>query len=205
MTPEVLQELIAAKTRLARIEAEAAQRLDDERQKSIRALAEKGEIEAAFEELRKDHAARLLVEQEKAARLEEQILTDRKEVAVTQALAGTAFADKEAAAAARALVALGLESVRDPATGQVVVREKATGRPAAEYVAAWLASSVAARLLAPTTRGGAPFAGSPPVPTPNGSAAGRQARNLGEAALTRWRQAQRENPAGPPGLAGRRA
>jgi hypothetical protein len=114
---------------------------------------------------RESWESRLRESDQRFATLESQILEERRGAAVGQALAGARFVSADAARQAAALLAPQFEAVRNPA-GAVEVRDRTTLKPAAEVVAAALASPAYAHFLEPSSRGGAGGGGNQPPPAP---------------------------------------
>ena len=113
------------------IEAKEAERL--------RALAEKGQIEEALAQQRSAWEQKHAEALSRYTQLEQQVCTERKNAAIAEAFHGRAFAgdtpEQRAATAAmvRRLLQDDFEAARDSA-GAIVVREKMSGRPAADVL-----------------------------------------------------------------------
>ena len=126
----------------------------------IKALAERGRIEEALSQQRQAYESKLNDSMSRFADLERQIFSERKSAVIAQAFAGRAFVgdsperQSEAATQLRALLESKFETVRD-ASGSLVVRDKATGRPAGEVIRETLDSGSYAHFFAPSSRGGA--------------------------------------------------
>lgn len=145
-----VDELRSART--TELEAKEAER--------IKALAERGRIEEALSQQRQALEAKLGESAARFAELERQIFDERKNAVIAQAFAGRAFVgdsperQAEAAMQVRALLESRFETVRD-ASGALVVRDKASGRPAADVIRETLDSASYAHFFAPSSRGGA--------------------------------------------------
>lgn len=168
----------------AAIEAKEAERL--------RALAEKGNVEEALAQQRAAWERKHAEAEARYAGLERQILDERKAAAIAEAFHGRAFvgetAEQKAAAAemVRRLLRDEFETVREP-SGALVVRDKATGRPAAEAIAERLDSPQYAIFFAPSARGGAGTDGSRPFAAPAPAKPGSL-----EAIANQWRDRQNQ-------------
>jgi hypothetical protein len=149
------------------LQAQQAAAVEAERQKALVALAQKGEVETAFNTFKQEQETKL-------ATLQTTLLNRERSLVVASALAGVPFASDAAAADARELLGLRVEAAFGP-DGAPSVRDRATGRPAADVIREWLASPAAAHYLKPSTAGGAGATGGhtpPPNPaTPTGEAA----------------------------------
>jgi hypothetical protein len=154
LSVEEYQRLTQSQARLAEIEAEKRQLAEAKEQERLKALAEKGEIEKALTTLRESKDVEIRKAIEKADALETQILGGEKRTVITSGMFGADFRSDAAAAQVRQLLEPQFESVRD-AAGQIVVRDKATLRPAADVIRERLASPDFAHFLKPSTTGGA--------------------------------------------------
>ena len=149
-------------------------RMSQARLAEIEALAQQQEIEemqAKFGKLATDDPQRAIIEQREywekeanklkgeKAELETRWLGEKCNYTINSALAGVAFAGDtpeeraEAAQDLRELIAKDFHAVRN-ALGEIEVREKVSGRPAAEVLHERLAGRRYARFLAPSSRGG---------------------------------------------------
>ena len=168
------------------LEAKEAERL--------RALAEKGQIEEALAQQRKAWEQKHAEAVSRYTQLEQQVHAERKNSAIAEAFHGRTFVgetpEQKAATAAmvRRLLQDDFETTRD-ASGALVVREKVSGRPAAEVLRERLDSPQFAIFFAPSSRGGSGTEGTrPPAslqPTQPGSL---------EAIVSDWRNRQTPVP-----------
>lgn len=140
----------------------------------IRLLAEKGQIEEALDQQRRAWEQKHSEVLNRYSQLEQQVNNERRNVAVIEALHGRSFVgdtpEQRSATAAMVhrLLQDDFETTRD-ASGALVVREKVTGRPAAEVLRERLDSPQFAIFFAPSSRGGSGADGSrlPAAPKPN--------------------------------------
>lgn len=143
------------------LEAKEAERL--------RLLAEKGQVEEALAQQRMAWERKHSEALNRYSELERQVHAERTATAIAEALHGRTFvgdtAEQRGAAAAmvRRLLQDDFETARD-AAGALVVREKQTGRPAAEVLRERLDSPQFAIFFAPSSRGGAGADASRPSP-----------------------------------------
>jgi hypothetical protein len=134
--------------------------LDAKEAERIKSLAERGRIEEALSRQRQALEAKLGESAARFAELERQIFDERKAAVIAQAFAGRSFVgdgperQAEAAMQVRALLESRFETVRD-ASGSLVVRDKASGRAAADVIRETLDSASYAHFFAPSSRGGA--------------------------------------------------
>lgn len=134
--------------------------LETKEAERIKALAERGRIEEALSEQRQALEAKLSESAARFAELERQVFSERKNAVIAQAFAGRTFVGEtperqaEAAAQVQALLESRFETARDP-SGSLIVRDKSTGRTAAEVIRETLDSASFAHFFAPSSRGGA--------------------------------------------------
>jgi hypothetical protein len=146
--------------------------LEQKETERLRALAEKGQIEEALNQQRaaweQKHAEAL----SRYSSLERQVYEERKTAAIAEAFHGRSFVgdspEQKTAAAAmvRRLLQDEFETVRD-GSGALLVRDKASGRPAAEAIRERLDSPQFAIFFAPSSRGGAGGDGTRPTALPH--------------------------------------
>lgn len=142
------------------LEAKEAERL--------RVLAEKGQIEEALSQQRKTWEQKHAEAVARYTQLEQQVHAERKNSAIAEALHGRAFVGEtpeqraSAAAMVRRLLQDDFETTHD-ASGALVVRERVSGRPAAEVLRERLDSPQFAIFFAPSARGGAGSDGTRPL------------------------------------------
>ncbi|MGC8642196.1 MAG: hypothetical protein ACP5XB_20220 [Isosphaeraceae bacterium] len=154
------------KLQQATLEAKEADRL--------RLMAEKGQIEEALDQQRRTWEQKHNEVQNRYNQLEQQVHTERRDRAIIEALHGRSFVGDtpEQRSAKAAMVQRVLrddfETTRD-ASGALVVRDKATGRPAADVLRERLDSSEFAFFFTPSSRGGSGADGTrlPASPTLN--------------------------------------
>ena len=159
---DVWQEAHAYKQRLSEFEAQRNAAVEAEAQKAIRAMAEKGQIEQAFEEHRKLYATKEQEAQQRYAALAESYNGEKINAELATATSGVRFASDEAARVFRASVRDLLTVVENPDGSKVVV-DRVGRRPAADVIRERLSDPSLAFYLAPsTTRGGAGTDGTRP-------------------------------------------
>jgi hypothetical protein len=167
--------------------------LETKEAERLRALAEKGQIEEALSQQRKAWEQKHAEAVARYSQLEEQVHAERRNSAIAEALHGRAFVgetpEQKAATAAmlRRLLQDDFETTHD-ASGTLVVREKLTGRPAADVLRERLESPQFAIFFAPSSRGGAGSDGTR-VPT---NVRQPQPGSL-EAIVSQWRNQQSRN------------
>ncbi len=148
------QRLRGIETQLAQFQAAKDAEIAAKEAERIKALADKGQVDQALEESRKAYEARLNESTAKYADLERQVFNERKGAVIVGAFAGRSFVGQTAeeqartASQVRTLLEGQFETVRD-ATGSLVVRDKVTGRPAADVIRETLDSPAFAHFLAP--------------------------------------------------------
>ncbi len=141
----------------------------------IKALADKGQVDVAFEELRKTHETKLGEATTKYADLERQVFSERKSSVIAQAFAGRTFvgatpeAQAQAAVQVRTLLESQFETARD-GSGALIVRDKLTGRPAADVLKESLDSPTFAHFFAPRGNAGSGGLGGSTSSAPAGDA-----------------------------------
>lgn len=167
LTVDEYQRLIGLQSQLAQIQAEQRAALEEKEQAKLKALAEKGQVEEAFGQFRTTWEAKVAEQAKKYNDLEASLLGEKKLAVLSSAFAGRQFAGETpdqqniAAGQLRQLLESQYEAVRD-ASGQIVVRDKVSLRPATDAVKEALASPHYAHFFAPTSRGGTGSDGSRP-------------------------------------------
>jgi hypothetical protein len=157
---EEYQRLRGLEAQIEELRSAKAAELDAKEADRIRALADRGRIEEALTQQRQSFESKLNESMTRYAELERQVLAERKGSVIAQAFAGRTFVgdtperQAEAAMQVKALLDARFEAVRD-ASGSLVVREKATGRPANDVIRETLDSPSFAHFFAPSSRGGA--------------------------------------------------
>lgn len=154
------------RTQQAALEAKEAER--------IKALAEKGQIEEALNQTRASWEQKHNDALSRYTQLEKQVFAERRDSVISSAFRGRQFVgqtpDQQASTASmlQRLIEDKFETTRDGASGALVVREKGTGRPAADVLKSLLDSPEYALFFMPTTRGGSGSdAFRAPAPPPN--------------------------------------
>lgn len=169
VTVEEYQRLRSTEAQLAEMKRANALILEKAEADRIKALADKGQVDEAMKQLREAETAKRTEAETRYAGLESQYLGEKKANVIGDSLAGRDFVSPEAAAQAKTLLDARFESTRD-ASGQIMVREKSTGRPAAEVIRETLDSPSFAHFMKPSTTGGANAGGSKPAPVVTESA-----------------------------------
>jgi hypothetical protein len=159
------QRLMAKARQLDEFEAEKARALEKKEQDRLRALAEKGEADKALEQQRTSYEDRLNQERQRANALQSALFNKERTAVLNDALFGVDFISADAGRQARKLLEDELETTTD-AAGTVLVRQRGTGRPAAEVVKEQVASPAFAHFLKPTNTGGAGASGTHRPGTP---------------------------------------
>jgi hypothetical protein len=146
--------------------------LEQKENERLRALAEKGQIEEALRQQRQAWEQKHADALSKYSSLERQVYEERKTAAIAEAFHGRAFVGdspeqrSSAAAMVRRLLQDEFETVRD-ASGALVVRDKVSGRSAAEAIRERLDSPQFAIFFAPSSRGGSGSDGTRPPALPH--------------------------------------
>jgi hypothetical protein len=171
LSVEEYQRLRALEKQLDEVRLAQQATLEDREAERLRVLAEKGQVEDALAQQRKAWEQKHAEAVSRYAQLEQQVHAERKNAAIADALHGRAFVgetpEHRAAAAAmvRRLLQDEFEATRD-GSGGLVVREKVSGRPAADALRERLDSPEFAIFFAPTSRGGSGADGTRPAPAP---------------------------------------
>lgn len=195
LTVEEYQRLRGLEGQLAEYQRTQQAAMEAAEAARLKALADKGQVEEALEQQRKTWEQKHAEATTRYSQLEQQVFGERKEAVLSEAMNGRQWygetPEQRAATAgmARRLLQDEFETVRD-ASGALVVREKASGRPAAEVIRERLDSPSFAVFLAPTTRGGSGVdASRPPAPQQSQSQPGSL-----EAIAAQFQAARGENP-----------
>ena len=166
-----LQRYAALEAQIAQIQRDRQTEVDMKEGERIKALAEAGQVKEALKAQEALWQSKENDAKQQLANLERQWSDEKAEVVLVTALNGRNFAgasDAERAAAAGMLKTIlrgEIEAVRNP-DGSVVVKDKASGRPAAEVLNERLSAPALAFFFAPTSRGGSGSDGTrPPAPT----------------------------------------
>lgn len=160
LTVEEYQRFRSIEKQLEEIQSQQQSALEAKEAERLKVLAEKGQVEDALNEQRKSWEQKHAEAQNRFAQLEQQIQAERKNTLIAETLRGRQFvgetAEQRSAAAAMVhrLLQDDFETTRDT-SGIVVVREKTTGRPAAEAIRERLESPQFALFFAAASRGGA--------------------------------------------------
>lgn len=159
-----LQALRTAQQELAAIRAAQQVTAEQEAQRHFQSKAKEDPLSAL--DLQRAHFEKLLGEERQVKeRLEAERLNERRDLVLNATLAGVTFAgdtpEEKATTAAylRRIIQDDFEAIRN-ASGQIEVREKVSGRPAADVLRERLSSKQLALFLAPATRGGSGTDGS---------------------------------------------
>jgi hypothetical protein len=159
VTVEEFQRLLGIARQHEASQAENAAKLQKAEDARLLALAKAGDQEKALNEQRAAYEARVAESNAKYQSLEQTLFSADKNSTLASALAGVTFAgetpeDKaETARQLRAILEPQFETSRD-ATGQIITREKGTGRPAAQVLSEALASKRFAHFFASQARPG---------------------------------------------------
>lgn len=189
---EERQRLRALEAQLRDVQRQQDAALEMKEQERLRALAEKGQIEEALEQQRSSWERKHAEAVSRYTLLEQQVFGERKSAAIAEALQGRAFVGESpeqrsaAATMVRRLLQDEFETVRE-ASGALVVRERASGRPASEALRERLDSPQFAIFFAPTSRGGAGGDASRPYLAPQGAQPGSL-----EAIVGQWKDRQNQ-------------
>ena len=149
-------------SQLQKIEAERSAERDRLAGENAKALAEKGEIQKALEETRKHWESKHSETQGQLATFEKQVFSERRDAVLASALTGREFISEHAAQQLRQILTDQFETQR-VASGSLVVREKVSGRPAADALRELLDAPTFAHFFKPTSRGGAGTDGARPA------------------------------------------
>lgn len=158
--------------------AEAQAQLASVRMERIQSQLQAGNSQKAFQDLQAYYQGQLTARDALIGQRDQALAAATCDQALGNSLAGVAFRDQACAINCRYLIGLRLEVAAD---GQV--REKGTGRPAAQAIPEYLRGDLGV-FLAPSTQGGAPapvgqFGNPNPAATP---------ASPGEQLVERWRQ-----------------
>ncbi len=190
LTVEEYQRLRALEKQLEEFQRVQQAAIEAKEAERLRALAEKGQIEEALAQQRKAWEAKHAEALSRYAQLEQQIHDERKNAALSEAFHGRSFVgetpDQRSATAAmvRRLIQEDFETTRDP-SGALVVREKQSGRPAADVLRERLESPAFAIFFAPSSRGGAGSDGTRPPASPHSAPPGSL-----DSIVSEWRNRQ---------------
>ena len=194
LTIEQWQRLNAAQDRLDAIEAENRVALEAKEAERLAALVAKGQADEALNQLRAAKDTAVKAATDRADGLEAQILGERKSGAIATHLLPASFVSEAAANQVKTILDSRFEAVRDATTSTVTVREKGTGRPAADVIREFLASPDAAHFLRPSTQGGANATGGNRT-TPTPAVTPEKPETVSDA-LIRMEREKRASPAG---------
>lgn len=187
---EERQRMRALEAQLRDVQRQQEAALEMKEQERLRALAEKGQIEEALEQQRRSWERKHADAVSRYTLLEQQVFGERKSAAIAEALQGRAFVGESpeqrsaAATMVRRLLQDEFETVRE-ASGALVVRERASGRPASEALRERLDSPQFAIFFTATSRGGAGGDASRPYVAPRGAQPGSL-----EAIVGQWKDRQ---------------
>jgi hypothetical protein len=190
LTVEEYQRLRSLEKQLEEVQRLQQSTLEVKEAERLRALAEKGQIEEALAQQRKTWEQKHAEAVSRYSQLEQQVHSERKNTAIAEAFHGRSFVgetpDQRGATAAmvRRLLQDDFETTRD-ASGALVVRDKVSGRPAAEVLHERLDSPQFAIFFAPSSRGGSGSDGTRPPANPQPTQPGSL-----EAIVSDWRNRQ---------------
>lgn len=151
-----LASLYDARRKLSDFEVNQQKALEAKEQERLLVVAQKGDVDKAFEKFKGDAGA-------KYTTLEQKFLDRERSLVVAEALNGRTFVSADAATQARELLGHRIESVLG-ADGSVIVRDKLTGKPAAGVIKELLDSPAFAHYQPARTQGGAGGGGGDPPP-----------------------------------------
>jgi hypothetical protein len=167
LSVEEYQRLRALEKQIEEVQKVQQSVLEAKEAERLRALAEKGQIEEALAQQRTAWEQKHSEALARYTQLEQQVHAERKNSAIVEAFHGRSFIGETpeqrgaTAAMVRRLLQEDFETTRD-ASGALVVREKITGRPAAEVLRERLESPQFAIFFAPSSRGGSGADGTRP-------------------------------------------
>jgi hypothetical protein len=190
LTVDEYQRLRSLERQLDEFQKMQQSALEAKEAERLRALAEKGQIEEALAQQRKAWEQRHAEAVSRYSHLEQQIQAERKNTAIAEAFHARSFVgetpEQKAATAAmvRRLLHDDFETTHD-ASGALVVREKVSGRPAAEVLRERLDSPQFAIFFAPSSRGGSGSDGTRPPANPQSTQPGSL-----DAIVSDWRNRQ---------------
>lgn len=159
----------------------------------VRLMAEKGQVEEAFKIERENSAKKIGLVNAEAQTYLKELLDDKRSVVITKALQGKTFvgADPQATAEmVRTLLERDVEAVR--VDGKIVVRDRASMKPAEESIKERLESPAFSVFFQATTRGGSGADGARPAGAktdnkdPNSLFAEQYKANLANAKMGRF-------------------
>jgi hypothetical protein len=156
MTPEQYAAQMSEMTRLQGVEAAVRAQLEQAENARLKALAEKGQIEDALAQGRKQWEDAAAKERAEKIQTETAWFGEKTASAIATALNGRVFAGTDPTATAalvRRLLEGEIETVRD-AQGLPLTRSRTDLRPAADYLKARLDSPEFGVFFAPASRGG---------------------------------------------------
>ncbi len=157
---EEYQRLRTLESQIEEIRSAKSAELEAKESERIKALADKGRIEEAFNQQRQTLEARLNESNTRYVELERQVFNERKKSMIAEAFAGRTFVGNsperqaETARQVRSLLEAQFETIRDD-SGALFVKDKISGRPAAEVIRESLDSPSFAHFFAPSSQGGA--------------------------------------------------
>jgi hypothetical protein len=172
LTAEEHQRLRTLESQLKEYQRLQEAMLEQKETERLRALAEKGQIEEALNQQRQAWEQKHAEALSRYSSLERQVHEERKTAAIAEAFNGRSFVgdtpEQKSAAAAmvRRLLQDEFETVRD-ASGSLLVRDKVSGRSAAEAIRERLDSPQYAIFFAPSSRGGSGSDGTRPPALPH--------------------------------------
>jgi hypothetical protein len=185
VTLEEFNRLRSYEPQLAELRAEKQREADARAAAEALATAKAGEYEKALQQQRDHLEAKIKAEEKQRIEFERQVFTERRSSTLSGAMAGREFVSEYAAAQLRELLTEQFETQRD-ASGNLVVREKVSGRPAADALKELLDAPSYAHFFKSTGRGGAGTDGARPT---SGSATNTDQT---DAFMANWRSGQEQ-------------
>jgi hypothetical protein len=202
VTPESLQHYVQIESKYNELTAQQQRALEEAEAKRLAEMVRRGEAEEALKRQRETMEAKLADSEKRHQELQARLHAERKAVAIADALAGKDFMNPAAARQVRKLIGDELETTTD-ASGTILVRQKGTGRPAADFIAEALQGADYAHFLKTTSRGGGGGAGATITAAPGPVPGTVTPSSPGEEAFALWWQQQeaaRVKGYGPIGL-----
>ena len=167
ITLQELQRYASLEAQLAQVQRDRQAEVDMKEGERIKALAEAGQIKEALKAQESLWQQRENDAKQKLANLERQWSDEKAEVVLVSALNGRNFAgatdaERQAAAGMLKTILRGeIEAVRN-VDGSVMVKDKASGRPAADVLNERISAPALAFFFAPQSRGGSGSDGTRP-------------------------------------------
>lgn len=159
LTVEEYQRFRGIEQQFGDFQRQQAAALELKETERIRALADKGQTEEAFKAHRQLYEAKQVEAEAKYAALETKVFEKERNAVINEVLAGEKIAGEtpELRAARTGILKLqlqGLVEVSRDSSGEIVVKDKASGRPAADVLRERLSDPALAIFFEPNSRGG---------------------------------------------------